>query len=94
MNFKYIKSNPFQLLVFVFLFFITLGTILLKIPYATTNSLSWIDSLFTATSAMTVTGLVVVDTGTAFTTFGQYIILVLIQVGGLGIMSFAVLIFM
>lgn len=94
MNFKYVKLNPFQLLVLVFLFFITLGTILLKIPLATTNSISWIDALFTATSAITVTGLVVVDTGTTFTTFGQYIVLILIQVGGLGIMSFAVLIFM
>ncbi|MEY2373338.1 TrkH family potassium uptake protein [Lysinibacillus capsici] len=94
MNFKYVKLNPFQLLVLVFLFFITLGTALLKIPLATNNSISWIDALFTATSAMTVTGLAVVDTGTTFTTFGQSIILILIQVGGLGIMSFAVLIFM
>ncbi|MCB5235592.1 TrkH family potassium uptake protein [Niallia circulans] len=94
MKFKYIKLNPFQLLVLVFLFFIILGTMLLKLPFSTTNSISWIDAFFTATSAMTVTGLAVVDTGTAYTIFGQSIILVLIQVGGLGIMSFAVLIFM
>lgn len=94
MNLKYTKFNPSQLLVLVFLFFIILGTVLLKIPFSTSNSVSWTDALFTATSAMTVTGLAVVDTGTAFTTFGQVVILMLIQVGGLGIMSFAVLIFM
>lgn len=55
--------------------------------------MSWIDTLFTAASAMTVTGLAVVDTGRDFTLFGQLMILILIQVGGLGIMSFAVLIF-
>jgi trk system potassium uptake protein TrkH len=93
MNFKYIKLNPSQLLVVVFLFFIILGTILLKLTISTTNFVSWTDALFTATSAMTVTGLAVVDTGTAFSTFGQCVILILIQVGGLGIMSFAVLIF-
>lgn len=93
MKFMYIRLTPSQLLILVFLVFITLGTLLLKLPMATTNSVSWIDALFTATSAMTVTGLAVVDTGTAYTAFGQLIILFLIQVGGLGIMSFAVLIF-
>ncbi|USK57824.1 TrkH family potassium uptake protein (plasmid) [Cytobacillus solani] len=93
MNYKYIRLNPSQLLVFVFLVFILLGTLMLKLPIATTDSVSWIDALFTATSAMTVTGLAVVDTGTAYTIFGQLVILLLIQVGGLGIMSFAVLIF-
>lgn len=93
MNYKYIRLKPSQLLVFVFLVFILLGTLMLKLPMATTDSVSWIDALFTATSAMTVTGLAVVDTGTAYTIFGQLVILLLIQVGGLGIMSFAVLIF-
>ncbi|MGG3625478.1 TrkH family potassium uptake protein [Bacillus gobiensis] len=93
MNIKYIRLNPSQLLLLVFLFFIILGTILLKLPFATTESVSWTDALFTATSAMTVTGLAVVDTGTAYTLFGQMVIVMLIQVGGLGIMSFAVLIF-
>lgn len=63
------------------------------LPFSTTEPISWIDALFTSTSAMTVTGLAVVDTGTRFTVFGQTIIMLLIQVGGLGIMSFAVLIF-
>lgn len=62
-------------------------------PAATPKPIGWIDTLFTSTSAMTVTGLAVVDTGTDYTMFGQLMILVLIQLGGLGIMSFAVLIF-
>lgn len=93
MKFNFNKLNPSQLLTVVFLFFILLGMILLKLPISTTDLVSWTDALFTATSAMTVTGLAVVDTGTVFTTFGQSVILILIQVGGLGIMSFAVLIF-
>jgi len=92
-KFKQIQLSPSQLLVLVFLFFIILGTLLLKTPAATSKPIGWIDTLFTSTSAMTVTGLAVVDTGTDYTMFGQLMILVLIQVGGLGIMSFAVLIF-
>ncbi|MCM3617077.1 TrkH family potassium uptake protein [Sutcliffiella horikoshii] len=87
------KLNPPQLLILIFIFFALLGTLLLKLPISTTDSITLVDSLFTATSAMTVTGLIVVDTGTAFTLFGQIIILLLIQVGGIGIMTFAVLIF-
>ncbi|MCY7780599.1 TrkH family potassium uptake protein [Bacillus haynesii] len=93
MKFKQIQLSPSQLLVLVFLFFVILGTLLLKMPAATPKPIGWIDTLFTSTSAMTVTGLAVVDTGTDYTMFGQFIILVLIQLGGLGIMSFAVLIF-
>ncbi|MCF7619651.1 TrkH family potassium uptake protein [Bacillus sonorensis] len=93
MKFKSVQASPSQLLVLVFLFFILLGTLLLKLPLATHVPMSWIDTLFTAASAMTVTGLAVVDTGRDFTLFGQLMILILIQVGGLGIMSFAVLIF-
>ena len=93
MKFKQLQLSPSQLLVLVFLFFIILGTLLLKTPAATSKPIGWINTLFTSTSAMTVTGLAVVDTGTDYTLFGQLMILVLIQVGGLGIMSFAVLIF-
>lgn len=78
-----ILSGSFALL-------ILLGTCLLKLPVATTSPISWIQSLFTATSAVTVTGLVVVDTGTQFTMFGQTVIALLIQCGGLGLMTFAV----
>ncbi len=71
---------------------ILIGMLLLKLPIATTRALSWSDIAFTATSAVTVTGLAVADTGRDFTFFGQAVILALIQLGGLGIMSFAVLI--
>lgn len=91
---QYINLSPYQLLIFIFMFFILVGSLLLKLPIATTTSISWIDALFTATSAMTVTGLIVVDTPSVFTTFGEVIIVSLIQLGGLGIMSFAVLIYM
>jgi len=94
LNVRFIKLNPSQLLIVVFLFFISIGTILLKLPIATESSIKWIDALFTATSAMTVTGLASVDPGSTFTIFGEGIILVLIQAGGLGIMSLAVLILM
>ncbi|RBP02063.1 TrkH family potassium uptake protein [Rossellomorea aquimaris] len=91
---KVIRLSPPQLLVVTFLFFIIVGMGLLKLPFATTESITWLDALFTTTSAMTVTGLAVVDTGGAFTLFGEVVIMSLIQIGGLGIMSFAVLIFM
>lgn len=88
-----VNLSPPRLLLLIFLGFVILGTILLKLPVATTNGITWLDALFTSTSAMTVTGLIVVDTGQAFTLFGEIVILCLIQVGGLGIMTFAVLIF-
>ncbi|MFD1019649.1 TrkH family potassium uptake protein [Thalassobacillus hwangdonensis] len=93
-HWKKINVSPSQFLVLVFLSFIVLGTILLKLPFATTESVNWLDAFFTSTSAMTVTGLITVDTGGAYTIFGEVVIMLLIQVGGLGIMSFAVLIFM
>lgn len=86
--------SPSQWLLLIFLISILIGASLLKLPFATTSTISFIDALFTASSAITVTGLAVVDTGTAFTLFGQIVIVALIQLGGLGIMSFAVLIFM
>jgi trk system potassium uptake protein len=85
-----IQAGPPLVLSGGLLVLIVLGMLLLKLPAATTDSISWMQSLFTATSAVTVTGLVVVDTGTAFTTFGQIIIALLIQLGGLGLMTFAV----
>ena len=68
------------------------GTLLLKLPWASRLPVTWLEALFTATSAVTVTGLVVVDTGTHFTFIGQLVIAILIQLGGLGIMTFAVLV--
>lgn len=86
--------NPALTLVLVFLIGITLGTMALKLPFATTSTITWLDALFTATSAMTVTGLVVLSTAHDFTVVGQLIIITLIQVGGLGIMTFAILVFL
>ncbi|BCO09527.1 potassium transporter TrkH [Desulfolithobacter dissulfuricans] len=78
-------------LLFPILFFgltILIGAVLLHSDYSRgTSAISWIDALFTATSATCVTGLAVVDTGTVYSRFGQTVILVLIQVGGLGIMT-------
>jgi trk system potassium uptake protein TrkH len=70
---------------------ILVGTFLLSLPLAhAAEPLSVLDALFTATSATCVTGLTVVDTGTRFSPFGQAVVLGLIQVGGLGLMTFAV----
>ena len=88
------QIRPERVLALGFLFLIILGTILLCLPISTLTGkpLSVFDGLFTATSAVCVTGLVAVDTGTTFSLFGQVILLLLIQVGGLGFMVFATLI--
>jgi trk system potassium uptake protein TrkH len=81
---------PQTLLVVGFAWLIGLGAILLWLPLAHGDRpISLVEALFTAASAVCVTGLIVVDTGTAFSGFGQAVILVLIQVGGLGIMLLA-----
>ena len=76
-------------LILSFLFIIVIGAFFLKLPCSTIYYISWTDALFTATSAVCVTGLVVVDTATQFSFFGKIVILCLIQIGGLGIMTFA-----
>ncbi len=83
------KLQPAQVLVLGFATVILLGAILLTLPLASRDgsSVGFINALFTATSAVCVTGLVVVDTGTHWTVFGQAVILGLIQIGGLGIMT-------
>ncbi|MFD1096620.1 TrkH family potassium uptake protein [Salegentibacter chungangensis] len=88
-NFDRDYLNPAQLFISSFIFIILAGTALLLLPNATHAGISLLDALFTATSAVCVTGLIVVDTGSYFTEFGQIIILILIQLGGLGIMTFA-----
>ncbi|MGB9561912.1 MAG: TrkH family potassium uptake protein, partial [bacterium] len=82
-----LRIPPPLIVIGSFSFVILLGTLLLLLPKATYMRISFIDALFTATSAVCVTGLVVLDIGRQFTTFGQFIILLLIQVGGLGIMT-------
>jgi trk system potassium uptake protein TrkH len=88
---KRVSITPPKILVLGFALIIFLGSFLLSLPIATQNGegLNWLNALFTATSATCVTGLVVVDTGTTFSLFGQIVILILIQVGGLGFMTFA-----
>ncbi len=83
------KLNPAQLFVLSFFTIIIIGAILLMLPKSTHNGITFVNALFTSTSAVCVTGLVVVDTGTYFTHFGQVILIFLMQLGGLGIMTFA-----
>lgn len=85
--FQFLIKKPVASLVISFLITILIGAVFLKLPFATTNNISFLDALFTATSATCVTGLIVRDTGAGFTLFGQIIILFLIQLGGLGIMT-------
>lgn len=87
-----VRLPPPALLALSYAILIVIGMLLLKLPVATHNGIAWWDALFTAVSAVTVTGLAVVDTGSYFTATGQAFILLLIQLGGLGIMVFAVLI--
>lgn len=89
LTYKRTQLGPAQLFVISFLFIILLGALLLMLPRASYEGISFIDALFTSASAVCVTGLAVVDTGTYFTQYGQIIIMFLIQVGGLGILTFA-----
>jgi trk system potassium uptake protein TrkH len=88
-NFKRAVLNPAQVFIISFLSIILFGSVLLLLPNATVNGISFMDALFTSTSAVCVTGLIVLDTSSDFTQFGQTIILLLIQLGGLGILTFA-----
>ena len=90
---KKIRLNGVQVLVIGFFITITIGALLLMLPISSiertvTNP---IDALFTATSAVCVTGLVTIDTGTYWSLFGQIVIIMLIEIGGLGFMTFGTL---
>lgn len=91
-----LKLTPTQVLVLGFASIILGGTLLLMLPIscAAGHSTDFVSSLFTATSAVCVTGLIVVDTGTYWSIFGQVVIMLLIQAGGLGFMTMATLISM
>lgn len=91
-NFKNKNSKPSKIIIIGFLILIFIGTILLALPIssATGRSISVIDALFTSASAVCVTGLIVLDTGSDFSLIGQIIILLLIQIGGLGFMTYGV----
>lgn len=86
------NHKPEALIFYSFLLVVLIGTALLRMPFSSRNiPLSWIDALFMSTSAVCVTGLSVVDVGAGLTLFGQSIILILVQLGGLGIMTFSLL---
>ena len=93
------KSNPALMMAVSFMFIILVGSGVLLMPRCVQPGvhLSWIDSLFTATSAVCVTGLTTIDVPSTFTCLGQLVVMLLIQVGGLGVMtitSFFALFFM
>lgn len=92
--FANMSSNPAKSIMTGFAIVIFAGAVFLSLPVSLQNgkTLSFLDALFTSTSAVCVTGLIVVDTGTHFSMFGQLVILLLIQIGGLGIMTLAVFI--
>ena len=89
------RLKPTQILAVGFASLIIVGAFLLSLPAAAKSgeSIGLLNALFTATSAVCVTGLTVIDTN-AFSLFGQIVILILIQIGGLGIMTMATFIFL
>lgn len=91
---KNVKLRGVQILALGFLLVILVGALILTLPISTTSgeSTNFLDALFTATSAVCVTGLIVVDTGSYWNSFGQTVIMILIEIGGLGFMSFTTLI--
>ncbi|MCZ9850498.1 cation transporter [Brachyspira hyodysenteriae] len=90
---SYSKFTLYQMIIASFIFVITLGSLLLYLPLSTvTGKLSFVDALFTATSAVCVTGLSVIDVSKEFTLFGQIVLIALIQIGGLGIMSISAIV--
>ena len=88
-------ANALAVIALGFAGIILMGSLLLSMPFASQSgkSIGWYDALFTSTSAVCVTGLVVRDTGTTFNLFGQVVLMCLIEVGGLGFMTFAILVF-
>src|SRR5699024_1885924 len=90
--YTYLKAHPPMVITISFLLLIFLGSFLLFLPISRANNdVSYLDCLFTATSAVCVTGLVTVPTFATWTVFGKAIIIILIQMGGLGLMTFTTL---
>lgn len=83
------QTKELRLIIFTFVAVTMVGAFLLMLPISHNNSLTFTDALFTATSATCVTGLIVKDTPVDFTIFGQAVILLMIQIGGLGYMTVA-----
>ena len=94
MNFKRIRLrlSSSQVIILGFMCVILMGSLLLSLPFATQSgkSAGFLDALFTATSSVCVTGLVVHNTATYWSAFGQAVILMLIQIGGMGVVTVAV----
>jgi len=89
------KMNPAMIIIYAYLIADLLGTLLVSLPVSSSGEpVSLIDALFTATSALCVTGLAVVDIGTTYTVFGKSVIMALMEIGGLGVMTFSVLFFL
>lgn len=89
---KFGNLPPPLILASLYAVLIAFGAVLLMLPFARNLPITWSDAIFTSASAVTVTGLVVIDTGADLTVFGQGVVAFLIQMGGLGLMTFAVLI--
>ena len=81
------RTNPSLILAGSFFLIICIGTGLLMLPRCTVDGISWVNALFVSTSAVCVSGLVPVDVATTFTSLGQLVIIILIQIGGLGVMT-------
>ena len=95
-NKRKIKINPAVQIVMGFAAIILIGSFLLCLPISSSQGVwqNFIDSLFTSTSAVCVTGLIVVDTGVYYSLFGEIVIMILIQIGGLGFITLTSLIFL
>jgi len=83
----FISLNPARILMISYVIVVIVGVLMLKLPKATYSGISWIDALFTSTSAVCITGLSTVNISRVFTFEGQVVILFLIQLGGLGIIT-------
>lgn len=96
MRLKYLfLNNPARISITGYALFVLMGTFLFILPISVKGEgIGFVNALFTATSAASVTGLNVVDTGAVFTLFGQIVILVLVQIGGLGIMTLSTMLMM
>ena len=91
----WIFKNPSRMIIFSFLLVILIGSVLLVLPFSTYSGhhLNYFEALFTAVSAVCVTGLIVADTATTFTIFGKVVLILLIQIGGLGLVTITSFIF-
>ena len=85
------NKSPFRVIIFGFFLVILMGSFLLMLPISTKGGIStpFLDALFTSTSAVCVTGLVIHDTAAYWSNFGQFVIILLIQIGGLGVVTVA-----